>query len=127
MITSSAHLLRRTPGLAKARETARAVFGGDVSEQALSVVREVCGLVGLRSARLAAAGCAAIIQRMGLVGSAQRVLIAVDGGLYEHYGGYADKMLAAIRELLGPEARVETTLARDGSGLGAALLAASLG
>lgn len=118
---------RRSPGLEKAREAARAVFGGDVSEQALGIVREVCGLVGLRSARLAAAGCAAILTRMGLRGSSERILVAVDGGLYEHYDGYADKMLAALRELMGPGARVETTLARDGSGLGAALLAASLG
>lgn len=47
-------------------------------------------------------------------------------GLYEHYQGYADKMMAAIRELLGADTKVVTTLARDGSGLGAALLAASL-
>lgn len=117
----------RSPGLEKAREAVRSIFGADLSEQALGIVKEVCGLVGLRSARLAGAACVAILARTGLRESQERIVVAVDGGLYEHYGGYADSMLVAIRELMGPGCRVETTLARDGSGLGAALLAASLG
>ena len=46
-------------------------------------------------------------------------------GLYEHYPRYASDMAAALRELTGADAKVEMQLAKDGSGLGAALLAAA--
>ena len=45
------------PGLERVREVAATVFKGEaVSDQALAIMKEVCQLIGLRSAKLAAAG-----------------------------------------------------------------------
>lgn len=57
----------------------------------------------------------------------QRTVVAVDGGLYEHYEGYRESLHAALKEMLGDElaGHVALRLSKDGSGIGAALLAAS--
>lgn len=51
----------------------------------------------------------------------------MDGGLYEHYAIFSKCLQSTLRELLGEEASasVVVKLANDGSGIGAALLAAS--
>jgi hexokinase len=57
----------------------------------------------------------------------QRTVIALDGGLYEHYKKFRTCLEATLADLLGEEAAssVVVKLANDGSGIGAALLAAS--
>jgi len=52
--------------------------------------------------------------------------IAVDGSVFEKHPGFAADMDAAFREILGGKAgRVRTALTHDGSGLGAAVIAAA--
>lgn len=57
----------------------------------------------------------------------RKTSVAVDGGLYEHYPKFRKNMHEAVKELLGPRAAglVTIGLSKDGSGIGAALLAAS--
>lgn len=86
-------------------------------------VKFVCHLVASRSARLSAAGIAAILQQLDA--AEKDVNVAIDGSLFELYPGYQDKMRAALLEL--GYARVTLTLAKDGSGVGAALTAAIMG
>ncbi|GJW80109.1 hypothetical protein Tco_0144084 [Tanacetum coccineum] len=51
----------------------------------------------------------------------------MDGGLFEHYGKFRNAMQKEMEELLGEEASKNIIIkqSNDGSGLGAALLAAS--
>lgn len=87
-------------------------------------LRELCLGVGRRSARLVA---------MSIVATATYVdpdlerehLVAADGSLFRGFPGYEVDVEFGISELLGNQAdRVQVAYVRDGSGLGAAVLAA---
>jgi len=70
-----------------------------------------------------------ILKKQGrdTVASKQRTVIAMDGGLYEHYSILRKCLESTLVEMLGDEVAktVVVTHANDGSGLGASLLAAS--
>ncbi|TPX54962.1 hexokinase [Powellomyces hirtus] len=86
------------------------------------IVKHVCELVGIRAARLSAAAVAAIITKMKRLDACT---VAIDGSVYEHYPHFANRMRDALRELLGIMAEnIVLEQARDGSGQGAALIAA---
>lgn len=106
-------------------------------------VRKVCEAVGTRSALLAAAGTAALIIKMSR--QMEETTVAIDGSLFEvyctneeliefyltpphspkHYPRYADRMKNGIEEILGIFAEnIHLEQASDGSGAGAALIAA---
>lgn len=96
------------------------------------VVVKLCDIVATRGARLSAAGILGILQKIGRDAvregeENQKSVIAMDGGLFEHYTKFRNTMKNAMNELLGEEAskNMVIELSNDGSGLGAALLAAS--
>ncbi|WJX54206.1 hexokinase A [Trifolium repens] len=95
------------------------------------IVVELCEIVASRGARLAAAGILGILKKLGRDtvkgGEKQKSVIALDGGLFEHYTKFRVCLEDTLKELLGDEAAdtVVVELANDGSGIGAALLAAS--
>ncbi|KAL4560009.1 hypothetical protein LXL04_032157 [Taraxacum kok-saghyz] len=106
----------------------------DISETNLStrkIVVEVCNVMATRGARLAAAGILGILKKTGRDslrdGEIPQTAIAMDGGLYEHYTEYRHCVENTLYELLGDEVgkHVKLVLSNDGSGIGAALLAAS--
>lgn len=93
---------------------------------------KVIEIVATRGARLSAAGILGILKKIGRdtlneEDENQRSVIAMDGGLFEHYTKFRTAMQSAIDELLGEEVsgNIIIELSNDGSGLGAALLAAS--
>ncbi|KAJ7297531.1 hypothetical protein O6H91_Y050800 [Diphasiastrum complanatum] len=105
------------------------------------IVVEVCDIVARRGARLSGSGIVAILKKLRrsaiisgdaelhkarLSWQGQRTIVAVDGGLYEHYPKYREYMQAAVVELVGEQtaAQVSIEFTNDGSGIGAALLAA---
>lgn len=54
--------------------------------------------------------------------------MAIDGSVFEHYPQFSNRMYDALRELFGSQTdNVQLKLARDGSGVGAALTAAVMG
>jgi hexokinase len=89
--------------------------------------------VAERAARLAAAGVYGILKKLdkdkvptnGF--QIHRTVVAMDGGLYEHYKKFSACLEATLADLLGEEAAssVAVKLANDGSGIGAALLTAT--
>ncbi|KAF6985824.1 hypothetical protein CFC21_003639 [Triticum aestivum] len=94
------------------------------------LVVAVCDIVAKRGARLAAAGIHGVLKKLGrdIPGSDKhRTVIAMDGGLYEHYTIFSETLENTLREMLGEEvsSSVVIKLANDGSGIGAALLAAA--
>lgn len=92
---------------------------------------ELCDIVSVRGARLAAAGIFGILRKLGRdtvkTGEEQKSVIALDGGLFEHYMKFRTCMENTLKELLGDEAAetIGVEHSNDGSGIGAALLAAS--
>ncbi|ONM28989.1 hexokinase1 [Zea mays] len=99
------------------------------SLEARKLVVEICDIVATRAARLAAAGLAGILMKIGRDHSVedQRSVIAIDGGLFEHYTKFRRCLETTLGELLGDEASKAVAIkhADDGSGIGAALIAAS--
>lgn len=98
--------------------------------QTRKMVMAICDIVAKRGARISAAGIYGILKKLGrhtVQTDKQKTVIAMDGGLYEHYSIFSECLVDTLRELLGEEAAssVVIKLANDGSGIGAALLAAS--
>ncbi|PIA55504.1 hypothetical protein AQUCO_00700061v1 [Aquilegia coerulea] len=98
---------------------------------ARKVVIEVCDTIVKRGGRLAGAGIVGILLKMeqdskGLI-FGKRTVVAMDGGLYEHYPQYRKYLQDAVDELLGSEISRNVIIehSKDGSGIGAALLAAA--
>lgn len=92
------------------------------------VIVELCNIIAARGARLAAAGILGILKKMGRDASTtERTAIAMDGGLYEHYTEYRNCLESTLTELLGEDSKKSIAFihSNDGSGIGAALLAAS--
>ncbi|KAJ3167875.1 hexokinase A [Geranomyces variabilis] len=86
------------------------------------LIKRVCELVGTRAARLAAIGVASVVTKTNKLAGCT---VAVDGSVFEHYPHFANRMRDALRELLGINADgIVLAQARDGSGQGAALIAA---
>lgn len=105
--------------------------GVDSNTRAREIVLEVCDTIVKRGGRLAGAGIVGILQKMeddsrGLI-LGKRTVVAMDGGLYENYPQYRSYLQDAVTEMLGPESSQNIVIehSKDGSGIGAALLAAS--
>ncbi|KAM0034675.1 putative hexokinase [Helianthus debilis subsp. tardiflorus] len=105
----------------------------EISNTSLSTrktVVEICNILATRGARLAAAGILGILKKTGRDsfrdGELPNTVIAMDGGLYEHYSEYRNCLENTLNELVGEKLakHVKLILSNDGSGIGAALLAA---
>lgn len=105
------------------------------------VVYDVCDIIAERGARLSAAGIVGILTKINRCGDlmlsclttpndteVKKTVIAIDGSLYEKYPKFRNYMEDAMKEMLGEDYanNVTTTLSKDGSGVGAALLAAAI-
>lgn len=105
--------------------------GVDSDTEAREIVLEVCDTIVKRGGRLAGAGIVGILEKMeedtkGRI-FGKRTVVAMDGGLYENYPEYRKYLQDAVMELLGPELSQKIVMehSKDGSGIGAALLAAA--
>ncbi|XP_020593906.1 hexokinase-2-like [Phalaenopsis equestris] len=93
------------------------------------MVVNLCDIITKRGARLSAAGIVGILKKQGrdTAEKNRRTVIALDGGLFEHYTFFRQSLEGSLTEILGEEvsSSVLIKLANDGSGIGAALIAAS--
>ncbi|XP_059634893.1 hexokinase-1-like [Cornus florida] len=90
----------------------------------------LCDIVATRGARLSAAGILGILKKLGRdtvrEGENKKSVIALDGGLFEHYTKFSTCMESTLKELLGEASdSIVIEHSNDGSGIGASLLAAS--
>uniref|UniRef100_A0A0N5AW15 Phosphotransferase n=1 Tax=Syphacia muris TaxID=451379 RepID=A0A0N5AW15_9BILA len=83
-------------------------------------VAYVCKLVSTRAAYLCAAGVATLLNRM----QKKFVTVGVDGSVYRFHPTFPRLLGEKIRELIDPELDFQLMLSEDGSGRGAALVAA---
>ncbi|XP_054798881.1 hexokinase-3-like [Prosopis cineraria] len=104
------------------------------------VMVKVCDVVTCRAARLAAAGIVGILKKIGRDGSGgitgfrskseskiRRSVVAIEGGLYTSYTLFREYLHEGLNDILGEDIAKHIILkvTEDGSGIGAALLAAS--
>ncbi|NWJ11238.1 HXK1 protein, partial [Crypturellus undulatus] len=89
------------------------------------VVKEVCGAVSTRAARLCGAGLAAVVEKRRQSQGAEHleVTIGVDGTLYKLHPHFSRVLQETVKEL-APQCDVTFMLSEDGSGKGAALITA---
>ncbi|NXS29588.1 HXK2 protein, partial [Pomatostomus ruficeps] len=97
----------------------------DASFEDSVLMREVCQAVSLRAAQLCAAGLAAVVEKMrenrGL--DQLSVTVGVDGTLYKLHPRFSQNLQKTLKDL-APNCNVSFLLSEDGSGKGAALVAA---
>ena len=90
-------------------------------------VKTLVHAIGKRAARLSAVALGAVVISTNKLQEDEVVDIGVDGSLVEYYPGFEDYIREAFREIpeIGPdgEKKIRIGLAKDGSGLGAALIA----
>ncbi|XP_075500722.1 hexokinase-3-like isoform X2 [Primulina tabacum] len=116
----------------------------DVPLNIRKLIVKVCDIVTCRAARLAAAGIVGILKKIGRDGSGgvaggkarpkvgsqikmKRTVVAIEGGLYTNYTLFREYLNEAMAQILGEDVApyVIIKVTEDGSGIGAALLAAS--
>ncbi|CAH8563309.1 unnamed protein product [Heterobilharzia americana] len=85
------------------------------------IVRYACEMVVKRAAYLAGAGIACILRRI----NRSEVTIGVDGSLYKFHPKFCERMTDMIDKLKPKNTRFCLRLSEDGSGKGAAAIAAS--
>jgi len=129
-------------GLKVTRQTLDKEYGvSAVSAEDAEAVKLIASAVGKRAARLAAVAIGAIViatdklQKPKDIATADSetvnedeiVDVGVDGSLVEFYPGFEDYIREALREIEGigkhGEQRIRIGIAKDGSGVGAALIA----
>lgn len=90
------------------------------SDEDCVAVRYVCECISRRSAHLVSAALATLILKVG----DPDITIGVDGSVYRFHPKFHDLMTEKIRELLPSSYKFQFVLSEDGSGRGAALVAA---
>lgn len=118
-------------GLKVTRQTLDNDYGiSAASAEDAEAVQLIAAAIGKRAARLSAVAIAAVvISTNSLASSAPDgvVDIGVDGSLVEFYPNFEDYIREAFKEIpqIGPEGekRIRIGIAKDGSGVGAALIA----
>ncbi|KAM6473992.1 hexokinase-3 [Liasis olivaceus] len=100
-------------------------LGLTVSPEDAMVVKEVCHTVTSRAAMVCAAGLAAVVEKIreNKRMTKLEVTIGVDGTVYKMNPYFAKKLQDTVA-LLAPNCNVKFLLSEDGSGKGAALIAA---
>lgn len=92
----------------------------DATPEECNYVRKICQAVSERAAFLASAGISCLLNRIEL----PRVTVAVDGSLFRFHPHFPKLMMDKTKQLLKTNTDVKMVLSEDGSGKGAALVAA---
>lgn len=93
-----------------------------VTDEDCSSLRYVCEVVSRRASFMASAGITALLKKMDY----KDVVIAIDGSLFRYHPHFKNVMQSRISQLMGIDYKFDLMLSEDGSGRGAALVAAVL-
>ncbi|MFH0764644.1 MAG: hexokinase [Candidatus Omnitrophota bacterium] len=111
-------------GLAKAASVLRRAGLVKCTPEERRQVKNICETVSRRGARISAACIGAMIKRMD-TSLSRRHTVAIDGSVYEKHPTFAKNMKSCLREMFGSKSNlIKITLTKDGSGRGAAIIAA---
>lgn len=104
----------------EAREVLMKVGYENASDEDCVNARYVCECMSRRAAHLVSAALATIILKMEY----KDIVIGIDGSLFRYHPTFKDVMAAKVKELIPENYKFEFVLSEDGSGCGAALVAA---
>jgi hexokinase len=96
------------------------LFKQKYSEEDLDTFVKVCKAISGRGARLAAVGVVAVVEKINKVDDC---VVAIDGSVFQFHPTFSDGMKEALDELV-PGHKIQLKGTEDGSGKGAALVAA---
>jgi hexokinase len=114
----------RSPGLSKTGLLLKKLGVTGSSRNDRCIIKDVCGAVSDRAARISAAAMAAVITRMDPAVS-DKHSIAIDGSVYGKHPNFSRNIGRALKEIFGHKAsRINLVLSKDGSGKGSAIIAA---
>jgi len=108
----------KTPDLTTVQKTLSEFGISKSTKEERLLVQKIAHLVAERAAALASAQLVACLVQMGK--DKKDVVVAVDGSVYEKYPGFKS-MMDHYLHLLLDHSKVRLVLAKDGSGVGAAL------
>ena len=94
----------------------------DPSIEDLSALRYICECVSRRAGFMASAGITALLKKMDY----HDVVVAIDGSVFRYHPHFPNIMKSRITQLMGIDYKFDLMLSTDGSGRGAALVAAVL-
>ena len=113
--------------LSEVHELLETKLGILASKPELELVRRLAELIGTRAARLSACGIAALCKKKNI----ESCHVGADGSVFNKYPHFKARGAQALREILdwpkkrrGEDDPVDIRAAEDGSGVGAALIAA---
>lgn len=87
-------------------------------------LKKICQLVSTRAAKVASAAISAVITWLDPEMKTNHT-VGIDGSLFEKYPGFSNVMFEVFQDLFKEKAsRIKLDLAKDGSGKGAAIIAA---
>ena len=92
----------------------------DASDEDCEAVKFICSRVSTRAAYLVSAAIATILNKM----KRKHTTVGVDGSVFRYHPHFENLMKSKIAELTSPEFSFDLMLSQDGSGVGAALVAA---
>ena len=93
-----------------------------MTDEDCSSLRYVCEVISRRASFMASAGITALLKKMDY----KDVVIAIDGSLFRYHPHFKNVMQSRISQLMGIDYKFDLMLSEDGSGRGAALVAAVL-
>ncbi|KAL4993585.1 hypothetical protein BDV10DRAFT_189855 [Aspergillus recurvatus] len=109
--------------MAEAKRILQDAYGVNATDEELRVCCILAEVVCTRAARLYACGIAALCRKQSIL----ECSVGVDGSAFEKYSQFRERAAAALAEILDwpdNEERIRLVTAEDGSGVGAALIAA---
>ncbi|PRT55757.1 Glucokinase [Wickerhamiella sorbophila] len=116
-----------TPDLTETEEIIKDAFGYSTSLEERRAIRRVCQAIGTRSARLSASALAGLLIKSDSFEKYEKLDIGGDGSVVEFYPHFEERVRRAWCEMATvgsyKEQRITLGIAKDGSGVGAALCA----
>lgn len=90
------------------------------------LIKKICGYVSNRGALISAAALAAVVMKIDPELSSRHT-VAVDGSVYEKHPHFSGNMKSGLYRIFGKKSKnIKLSLIKDGSGLGASIMAASV-
>ncbi|KAF9121384.1 glucokinase [Mortierella sp. 14UC] len=89
-------------------------------------IKYICQLISARAARLSSVGIAALIKKRELLSKPQKVIVGIDGSLFNKYPNFRQHLEGALNEIFDAatvSAKISLINAEDGSGVGGAIAA----
>lgn len=109
-----------TGSFTKAKKVMEELGLHHATEQDCANTRYVCECVSRRAAHLVSAAVATLLNKMG----EPQVTVGIDGSVYRFHPHFHRFMMEKIAQLVQPNIQFDLMLSEDGSGRGAALVAA---